>query len=108
MLDPYSKMERLMANSQNASPIFQTVGLATILNHDRASSVSGLFVKSCPLTIIGVIITGVVFALQRVFSRWPRTHIGIEVCKLAPSVANPYATAAITRIAFSFFVVTSG
>lgn len=67
---------------------------------DRDEPVRGgvvrLLVIGGPSTVVWTVVAIVIDAIERVRSRWPRPHVGIERCEIvAPTRADAYAATAV-------------
>lgn len=72
----------------------------------RAAIVRLLF-RCGPVAIIRRVTGVVLAALNRVMSRWSRTHVGIEGWEIVPAVTNRDASAAIVLPTVSFRIGTA-
>ncbi len=74
------------------------------------TSIISLFLRSCPSTIIGFIITVIIYPVKCVLQTWSSTHILKEVVKsfaAQPSTRNPYPSTAVVLVGHNSRVATA-
>lgn len=93
----YAKLPRPFRNRLLASSVLKAMVIALIVR---------LFNICCPTTIVGRVRAIVVDAVDAVFGRGTRPHIGKEVLKgFAPAVADKDTSPAVSRVAGTHWIM---
>lgn len=94
-------------NAERFRPFGERLGLAERLNEYAVALVSGLFRRRGPAAIRGAVV-GIYFnAVNRVGASWCGSHVGKEVLKFMPALANLDAAPAVACIVWAIGVMAA-
>jgi hypothetical protein len=98
----------LVLHSKLATPSSQRTNLTANFDCSRARSIVGLLFLRRPAAIFWAVVPIVIDAINRMFKRWARTHVAIEVFeRISPTIANGYSTTPVSRKLAALRVVAS-
>ena len=90
------------------APFLERQFQALVLDPYRNSAIAVLLFFCCPVAVLWIISLVVVQAIHRVSGRWTRPHVGKEVLKLHPALANADSTPAVVRKVCRFWIGAPG
>ncbi len=94
-------------NAERFRPFGERLGVAERLNEYAVALVSGLFRRRGPAAIRGAVV-GIYFnAVNRVGASWCGSHVGKEVLKFMPALANLDAAPAVACIVWAIGVMAA-
>lgn len=77
------------------APLNQTEGSLADRNHSVTPMVTVLLLVRSPSTVTGFVVPIIVLSIDAVSARWPGAHVGEEVFKTLPSLADLYPSSAV-------------